>query len=117
MYTLLNLQTSTVLATGLSRDEMVAAIDHTKIHVFTSDYTGTPEQGMRLNQATRAFEEFKGKDKWNEAVRLLQESDWRTTADYPHSDQAAWLTYRNSLRAILQDLTLSFPTRPITTDN
>jgi hypothetical protein len=30
--------------------------------------------------------------------QLLQQSDWRATVDYPGSNQAAWLTYRQNLR-------------------
>ena len=41
-----------------------------------------------------------------EPMRLLREkrdqliatTDWRATVDYPGSDQAAWLTYRQALR-------------------
>jgi len=28
--------------------------------------------------------------------QLLQQSDWRATVDYPGSNQAAWLTYRQN---------------------
>jgi hypothetical protein len=30
--------------------------------------------------------------------QLLAQSDWRATVDYPGSNQAAWLTYRQNLR-------------------
>ncbi len=29
---------------------------------------------------------------------LIAATDWRATVDYPGSDQAAWLTYRQALR-------------------
>lgn len=31
---------------------------------------------------------------------LIAATDWRATVDYPGSDQAAWLTYRQALRDI-----------------
>jgi len=41
---------------------------------------------------------------------LLASSDWRASIeDYPHSDLAAWLTYRQALR--------DFPTNYIPTEN
>ena len=30
--------------------------------------------------------------------QLIATTDWRATVDYPGSDQAAWLTYRQALR-------------------
>jgi len=30
--------------------------------------------------------------------QLLAQTDWRMTTDYPYSDQAAWASYRTSLR-------------------
>ena len=30
--------------------------------------------------------------------QLIAATDWRATVDYPGSDQAAWLTYRQALR-------------------
>ena len=29
---------------------------------------------------------------------LLQQTDWRTTNDYPYADQSAWASYRTQLR-------------------
>tara|TARA_B110000858_G_C17461549_1_gene318670 strand:- start:46 stop:396 length:351 start_codon:yes stop_codon:yes gene_type:complete len=46
----------------------------------------------------------------------LQESDWRVLPNYPGSDQAAWITYRQKLRDLPQDYTevadIVFPTEP-----
>jgi hypothetical protein len=33
-----------------------------------------------------------------ERDQLIASTDWRATVDYPGSDQAAWLTYRQALR-------------------
>ena len=33
-----------------------------------------------------------------ERGQLIATTDWRATVDYPGSDQAAWLTYRQALR-------------------
>ena len=33
-----------------------------------------------------------------ERDQLIAATDWRATVDYPGSDQAAWLTYRQALR-------------------
>ena len=33
-----------------------------------------------------------------ERDQLIATTDWRATVDYPGSDQAAWLTYRQALR-------------------
>ena len=33
-----------------------------------------------------------------ERNKLIAATDWRATVDYPGSDQAAWLTYRQALR-------------------
>jgi hypothetical protein len=33
-----------------------------------------------------------------ERNRLLFETDWRATVDYPGTDQESWLTYRRALR-------------------
>ena len=33
-----------------------------------------------------------------ERDQLIVATDWRATVDYPGSDQAAWLTYRQALR-------------------
>lgn len=33
-----------------------------------------------------------------ERDELIAATDWRATVDYPGSDQAAWLTYRQALR-------------------
>ena len=30
--------------------------------------------------------------------RLLAETDWRMTTDYPYTDQAEWASYRTALR-------------------
>lgn len=34
----------------------------------------------------------------SERDQLIATTDWRATVDYPGSDQAAWLTYRQALR-------------------
>ena len=33
-----------------------------------------------------------------ERNRLLQETDWRMTTDYPYDDQDQWASYRTNLR-------------------
>ena len=33
-----------------------------------------------------------------ERDQLIATTDWRATVDYPGSDQAAWITYRQALR-------------------
>ena len=33
-----------------------------------------------------------------ERNRKIAQTDWRATVDYPGTDQAAWLTYRQALR-------------------
>ena len=58
-----------------------------------------------------------------ERNQLLQETDWRATVDYPGSNQAEWLTYRQNLRDLPENSTpsldengqltgVTWPTRP-----
>ena len=55
-----------------------------------------PEEWDSKIQELQAAEPMKRlRAKRNE---LIAATDWRATVDYPGSDQAAWLTYRQALR-------------------
>ena len=38
-----------------------------------------------------------------ERNRILAQTDWRATVDYPKNDQTEWLTYRQTLRDLPQN--------------
>ena len=57
-----------------------------------------------------------------ERNKLLTQTDWRMTTDYPYSDQAQWASYRTSLRNLPEsaeptldesgELIVDWPTAP-----
>jgi hypothetical protein len=115
MYTLLDLHSSIVLYTGLTRAEMKAKKTNRMRFCFEPDYATTPQPGMKLDYKTHDFVNITGNLRYNEIRRLLDESDWRMTTDYPGTDKEDWVTYRQSLRVMLKDEDEGFPTRPTTT--
>ena len=48
-----------------------------------------------------------------ERDQLLTETDWRVAADYPNSDQALWLEYRQKLRDLPNQILSGQIPRPV----
>lgn len=106
MYTLVNLATGLVQEINLSKADFEAGNykDAGKGLVgfyIESDINGTAIVGVskleNKSWVNTTFDELK-----KERGRLLSESDWRATVDYPGEDQQAWLSYRRELRDIPQ---------------
>ena len=104
MYTLTKSSSGVVTYINLSREEAISKIDLGKnTYHFQKDYKTTPRPNTyKYDRGSSDFillEWDKIKEIRNE---LLADSDWRTTSDYPGSDQQEWLDYRKDLRELPQ---------------
>lgn len=113
MYTLMTLETNSVIDIGLTRDQMLEKIDNTMRHLFTSDWSEEPQLGMTTDPKTMSFVYPLKNHRKNELIRLLTKSDWRMGVDYPHDNQQEWIDYRAKIRTMLGNDSKVFPVPPV----
>jgi len=113
MYALINKDTQIVLSLTESH---VAAVASGKDYVEVSVYDLEPTVGMIFDKKTDTFKHLTVVEVREIRNKMLRDTDWRATVDYPNADQAAWKTYRQKLRDLPQDypdmVGLVFPVEP-----
>lgn len=73
---------------------------------------GVVTLGMKFNKSSNSFVDMTDSDVRNIRAKILKDTDWRATVDYPNTDQSAWLEYRQALRDMPQNSSVVFPQSP-----
>jgi len=111
MYIIIDTKTGRVLKTDLSLSEMREVINTSMDFMEDSEYD-TVTLGMKFNKSSNSFIDMTINDVRNIRARILKDTDWRATVDYPNIDQSDWLEYRQVLRDMPQNDSVVFPQSP-----
>jgi hypothetical protein len=111
MYIITDRKTGRVLRTGLSRSEMQGIINTSMDFAEDSEH-GVVTIGMKYDKSSNSFVDMTDSDVRDIRAKILKDTDWRATVDYPNTDQSAWLEYRQALRDMPQNSSVVFPQSP-----
>lgn len=112
MYIIIDTKTGRVLKMDLSLSEMREAINIASMDFMEGDEYDTVTLGMKFNKDSDSFVDMTDNDVRVIRAKILKDTDWRATIDYPNADQSAWLEYRQSLRDMPQNNSVVFPQSP-----
>ena len=87
-------------------DAIHSLVPKAKFHIIGYEYSGINWNDERTKPTEEEIQAKIAELQAAEPLRLLRlerdariaKTDWRATVDYPGTDQAAWLTYRQALR-------------------
>lgn len=104
MYTVTRISDNAVVQTGLNRSDAFRETSKgLAIFHLQSDYKVKPKPlTYKYDKFSHDFLPLAWEDIRTNRNKLLSATDWRTTSDYPGSDQQEWLDYRKELRELPQ---------------
>jgi len=113
MYIIVDKDTNIVISVDNTHSKAVSSLQN---FMEESSYEVTPSIGQKFIKDTNTFKDLTPAEIRETRNKILKNTDWRATVDYPNADQAAWKTYRQQLRDLPQDypdmVGLVFPVEP-----